>query len=455
MSSSPHFLMIFRALSIPIAKWIKQLAQLLHGLLSFIVFTTLDFMDSVFCVVFAYLDEFFEGNNYVSAPCYCLKKRRVNEGGDDDNGERESQLSETLYGDCKRNVFRELGLRRRFEESKEKVGFGSELGKREKRNRWSDCSCQSCISWLKDGNDLRLHVVVQAPEGPQACDGNLEGKSIENVIFLHGFISSSSFWTETVFCNLSEEAKQKYRLFAVDLFGFGRSPKPPGCLYTLKDHVEMIEKSVIFPFELNSFHLVAHSMGSTVALALAAKYPEAVKSVTLIAPPCIASRGDGASSSALEKFAGKKLWPPLLFGAAFMSWYEHLGRIVCFIVCRNHRLWESILRILTWRRDHHFMIMDLTRHTHHSAWHTMHNVICGGARFTDEFLEILSNMRVTITVIQGNEDQVVPLECSYSIKKRVPEVDVRIISGTDHITVILSRAEEFTRDLEGIWSSCN
>ena len=123
-----------------------------------------------------------------------------------------------------------------------------------------------------------------------ARDGNLEGKSIENVIFLHGFISSSSFWTETVFCNLSGEAKQKYRLFAVDLFGFGRSPKPPGCLYTLKDHLEMIEKSVIFPFELNSFHLVAHSMGSTVALALAAKYTEAVKSVTLIAPVSVYMR---------------------------------------------------------------------------------------------------------------------------------------------------------------------
>jgi len=106
-------------------------------------------------------------------------------------------------------------------------------------------------------------------------------------------------------------------------------------------------------------------------------------------------------------------------------------------------------------RDLHFMITDLTRHTHHSAWHTMHNVICGGARFTDEFLEILSKMRVRIKLIQGNEDQLVPLECSYSIKKRFPEVDVKIISGTDHMTVVLNRMEEFTQELEGIWSSCN
>lgn len=107
---------------------------------------------------------------------------------------------------------------------------------------------------------------------------------LENVIFLHGFMSSSSFWTQTVFPNFSENVYQKYRLIAIDLLGFGKSPKPRDCLYTLKDHVEMIEKSVIQPLELGTFHLVAHSMGCLIALALAAKYSNCVKSITLVAP---------------------------------------------------------------------------------------------------------------------------------------------------------------------------
>lgn len=115
-------------------------------------------------------------------------------------------------------------------------------------------------------------------------DEDCRGKPPENVIFLHGFLCSSSFWTETVFPNLSEHGKRNYRLFAVDLLGFGRSPKPRDCFYTLKDHLEMIEKSVICPFQLNSFHLVAHSMGCLIAIALAAKHPELVKSLTLVAP---------------------------------------------------------------------------------------------------------------------------------------------------------------------------
>lgn len=119
------------------------------------------------------------------------------------------------------------------------------------------------------------------------CAGKLEdlhGKAAENVVFLHGFMASSSFWTQTVFPNLSEDSSQKYRLFAVDLLGFGKSPKPRDCLYTMRDHIEMIEKTVIFPFDLKSFHLVAHSMGCVMALALAAKYSKSVKSITLIAP---------------------------------------------------------------------------------------------------------------------------------------------------------------------------
>lgn len=107
---------------------------------------------------------------------------------------------------------------------------------------------------------------------------------MENVIFLHGFLSSSSIWTETVFPKLSEEVKHNHRLFAIDLLGFGRSPKPRDCLYTLKDHLGMIEKSIIHSFELKSFHLVAHSMGCILALALAANYSKSVKSITLISP---------------------------------------------------------------------------------------------------------------------------------------------------------------------------
>ncbi|KAH9770971.1 putative lysophospholipase BODYGUARD 4 [Citrus sinensis] len=209
----------------------------------------------------------------------------------------------------------------------------------------------------------------------EGIEGSRESTAaMENVIFLHGFLSSSSFWTETVFPNLSDHQRNNYRLFAVDLLGFGRSPKPRDKLYTLRDHFEMIEKSVISQFDLKSFHLVAHSMGCIIALALAAKHPNIVRSITLVAPPCFPDSRDGAASLAvLKRVAEKRLWPFPTFGTAIMSWYEHLGHI-------------------------------------------------------DGYLERLVKSGVKVCVIHGDRDQTAPVECSHYIKTKVPDADINIIS---------------------------
>lgn len=318
--------------------------------------------------------------------------------------------------------------------------------------RWSDCSCENCVSWMSNfTGEWKLHVVVQQPH--QANLEDFKAKKAENIVFLHGFLSSSTFWMETIFPNLSEDAKQKYRLLAVDLLGFGKSPKPNNCLYTVKDHVEMIESSVIHPFELSSFHIVAHSMGCVVALALAAKHSNSVRSITLIAPPYITSTKEDVSLTTLNQLAARRLWPPLLFGSSFMSWYEHLGRCICYIICKNHRIWEGILKLLTWNRNLHFMAIDLTRHTHHSAWHTMHNVICGGAKFMDKYLETLRIAKVKINVIQGSRDQVVPVECSNNVKMKVPNAEVKIVDNADHTSIVIGREKELCNDLEKLWGS--
>ncbi|KAD5316822.1 hypothetical protein E3N88_16768 [Mikania micrantha] len=308
-----------------------------------------------------------------------------------------------------------LGNTRRIFAEDSLKNSSKDLGK----TRWSDCGCESCVSWMNNGGDQKLHVVVK---NPSKENQDFDETSTENVIFLHGFMSSSYIWTETVFPEL---VGSKHRLFAVDILGFGSSPKPRECLYTLDDHLEMVIKSVIHEFDLKSFHLVAHSMGCIIALALAAKHPNSVKSITLVAPPYfLSSEEQDASQIALKRLAYKSVWPPLLFGSAFMTWYEHLGRCVCFVVCRNHRTWERILMLMTRKRKVNFMMMDLFRHTHHSAWHTMHNVICGGAKMMDPCLEILRRVQARVTVVQGSRDKVVPLECSNNIKVKVPDAEI-------------------------------
>ncbi|KAJ4972419.1 hypothetical protein NE237_005518 [Protea cynaroides] len=429
---------MLRMMAVFAHKWSQEAVRSLTSAIGFIVFALLDLLDFILCIFYCFIDGLVEVN---TSSCYCQDRgaQRANV-----NGDKEAEISETLYR--RKSIFRGLGFPKLRVKREDSIKRGSLVV-----NRWSDCNCESCVSWQLNG-DEKLHVVVREPSPPDT-NGNCKGKPAENVIFLHGFLSSSSLWIETVFPNLSEPVKQRYRLFAVDLLGFGRSPKPRDCLYTLKDHLEMIEKSVIDQFQLNSFHLVAHSMGCIIALALAARYSKSLKSITLIAPPYFPSSKDNASLIALNRLAGRKLWPPLLFGSSVMSWYEHVGRSICFLVCRNHCRWEWILKLLT-RSDLHFMVVDLSKHTHHSAWHTMHNVICGGAKLMDEYLESLNKEGVLVTIMQGDKDQVVPFECSHNMKLKVPLAEIKTISNADHTTVITGREKEFMKDLEQIWYFC-
>lgn len=99
------------------------------------------------------------------------------------------------------------------------------------------------------------------------------------------------------------------------------------------------------------------------------------------------------------------------------------------------------------------MIIDFTRHTHHSAWHTMHNVVCGGAKLLNKYLEVLKRDEIPVALIHGADDQVVPVECSYNIKLKVAHAEIKIVNNADHSTVVLGREKALAKELEGFWFS--
>ena len=103
-----------------------------------------------------------------------------------------------------------------------------------------------------------------------------------NVILIHEFLSSSYLWIETIYPSLFEATKLAYKFFVVGLLGFGKSPNPSNCSYTVTQHVDTIEKSVVQPYKVNSFHLVTHSMGFIISLELAAKHQNMLRMITLL-----------------------------------------------------------------------------------------------------------------------------------------------------------------------------
>lgn len=101
------------------------------------------------------------------------------------------------------------------------------------------------------------------------------------IVLLHSSMSSKSQWRELI-----ESLRDRYRLIAIDLLGYGESAMPPGDRYSLGDEVRAVE-SVLYrelqPGE--KFHLVGHSYGGIVALQLVAKaMSHRVRSLSLFEP---------------------------------------------------------------------------------------------------------------------------------------------------------------------------
>ncbi|KAI9092270.1 hypothetical protein K1719_027770 [Acacia pycnantha] len=471
---------------------VESSGRVINKGVSWVVFCVLDLLDILLCVVFKVVDLVVEGE---WKPCYCSSgsaKEAIRSGGgnilvSEHGGEskilslsstttmsskilRLEDISDTLFS--RPSLVSSQLKRLHINDSSHKNNNNTTsftvnstivemLGRRRQHchhpsaaatARWSDCDCQLCTGWISPSSKGKLFVKTQGPITP----GEMR-RGGGDVVFIHGFISSSAFWTETLFPNFSGKVKSSYRLFAVDLLGFGRSPKPSECLYTVREHLEMIETSVLEPHKLQSFHIVAHSLGCILALALAVKYPRSVKSLTLLAPPFYPvpkSAAAQATQYVMSRVAPRRVWPPIAFGASMACWYEHITRLICFVICKNHRVWEFLTKLITRNRLRTFLMEGFFCHTHNAAWHTLHNIICGTAGKMDAYLAaVRDNINCKVTVFHGRDDELIPIECSYELQKRIPRANLKIIDHKDHITIVVGRQQAFAQELEQIWTT--
>ncbi len=112
------------------------------------------------------------------------------------------------------------------------------------------------------------------------------------VILLHGWLGSWGLWQETMV-----HLGRSYRTYALDFWGFGESGKKRDS-YAIDDFVSLVQQ---FMEQLGIVRapLVGHSMGGTVALSVAIRYPQRVGGVVVIGSPIV-----GSSLALLLKLAG-------------------------------------------------------------------------------------------------------------------------------------------------------
>lgn len=156
------------------------------------------------------------------------------------------------------------------------------------------------------------------------------------VILLHGYQGSWGLWQETM-----TYLGQYYRTYALDFWGFGESGAKKQT-YAVQDFVSLV---VQFMEQLGIMRapLVGHSMGGTVSLMVAMRYPERVQKVVVIGSPI--------AGSSLFFF-------PRVFGYPAIGW----------LVYHNIAIYKLFYRLLSpwYSKDPHWADMmdrDISRTT--------------------------------------------------------------------------------------------
>ncbi len=98
------------------------------------------------------------------------------------------------------------------------------------------------------------------------------------LVLVHGFGADKDTWVRTARYLHSPAL----RIIALDLPGYGESDSPIDGSYTIADQVERLH-AFVQTLGLTHLHLGGHSMGGNVAATYAAKYPNEVGSLWLIA----------------------------------------------------------------------------------------------------------------------------------------------------------------------------
>ncbi len=101
----------------------------------------------------------------------------------------------------------------------------------------------------------------------------------QSVLMLHGFAGDKQNWNDVGQLLID----RGYHLVVPDLPGFGQNQKHPDLSYDVTSQTKRV-RAFVQKIGLESFHLVGHSVGGSIAAAIAYSAPKQVASLTLIEP---------------------------------------------------------------------------------------------------------------------------------------------------------------------------
>jgi pimeloyl-ACP methyl ester carboxylesterase len=234
------------------------------------------------------------------------------------------------------------------------------------------------------------------------------GGAGEPIVFLHGLGHAASAWDEVL-----PYLARRFRVFAVDMLGCGRSDKPrvDYSLAALATYTRLFMDAV----GIRRGHLVGHSLGGGIAMQTAWQYPERIQRLALVAPG-----GLGHDLRFLLRLATLPGASWGLAGAAWPLWtrlvlHTPFGKRVSPVARENMRMWTRL-----GQADSRWAFMRMLRGVSNINGQTV------------SALDGLALMQQPVLLLWGERDRTIPVVHARRAAPLIPHCQLEILPGCTH-----------------------
>ncbi len=228
------------------------------------------------------------------------------------------------------------------------------------------------------------------------------------VLLLHGWLGSWSLWRDTI-----EVLGKDFRTYAIDFWGFGESGASKDATnfsFTVDNFVQLVPQ-FMDRLGIVKAPLIGHSMGGTVSLNAAIRYPEKIVKVVVIGSPIT-----GSSLNPFLKLAGYPAIASLLWLFPFVR-NSFVGAI-------------GYLSANNGRQARNMIMRDTTQVSMQSFFQSI-----GTLRQTD-LRPLLGNVHVPTLGIYGRKDIIVSPRQKDALKAGVKQAEIVYYQDAGHFPML-------------------
>lgn len=230
----------------------------------------------------------------------------------------------------------------------------------------------------------RVHYLVAGPE------------SGEVVVLVHGLGSSAEDWRSLA----PYLVRAGYRVYMPDLPGYGRSERPAGFSYTVRD-----EASIVIGFmdalKLDRVNLGGWSMGGWIVQLIASQQPQRIQRLMLFDSAGLHVQPD---------------WDTRLFTPTTAGQLDQLDALLM-----PHPPYVP-----------GFVARDILRYSAGHRW-VMQRAMASMLTGRDVTDALLSQLKMPVLIVWGSEDKIIPIAQGETMHQLIPQSQLEVFAGCGHL----------------------